>query len=120
MPWAWGPSEVGAHEESREEKVRVGGMPDGLTHTDTKVELVECTPARKETRVGDGCSKWQKSRGRDEGADVGVEPADRAVFAGQRENPACDNYRGKKNDLLTVVFEGNLKPGLTGYLTGSR
>ena len=41
MPWAWGPSEVGAHEESREEKVRVGGMQDDLTHTDTKEKLVE-------------------------------------------------------------------------------
>jgi hypothetical protein len=26
----------------------------------------------------------------------------------------------KKSDPLTVVFEENLKPGLTGYLTGSR
>ena len=76
MPWAWGPSEVGAHEESREEKVRVGGMPDGLTHTDTKVELVEGTLARKETRVGDGCSKWRKSRGRNKGASDRVEPSD--------------------------------------------
>ncbi len=38
---------VGAHEESRKEEVSVGGMPDGLTHTDTKVKLVECTPAEK-------------------------------------------------------------------------
>ena len=36
------------------------------------------------------------------------------MFAGQRENPACDNYRGKKNDLLTVVFEGNLKTRING------
>jgi hypothetical protein len=48
--------------------------------------------------------------------------ANRAEFAGKRENPAGANYRGKKNDPLTVVFEGNLKPGLlvTGYLIGSR
>ena len=89
----------------------MGGMPDGLTHTDTKVELVECTPARKETRVGDGCSKWRKSRGRDKGADVGVEPANRAVFAGQRESPACVNYGERTSGPLTAVIEGNLKPG---------
>ena len=66
---------VGAHEESRDEEVSVGGMQDGLTHTDTNVELVECTPARKETRVGDGCAKWRKSRGRNKGASIRVEPS---------------------------------------------
>jgi hypothetical protein len=64
----------------------VGGMPDGLTHTDTKVELVECTPARTETRVGDGCSKWRKSRGRIQGSSVLVEPANCAGFAGKEQN----------------------------------
>ena len=87
MPWAWGPSVVGALEGSRGGEVSVGGMQDGLTHTDTKVKLVECTPARKETRVGDGCSKWRKSRGRNKGADVGESLADGAVFAGQGEHP---------------------------------
>ncbi len=32
----WGPSVVGAHEGSRKEEVSVGGMQNGLTHTDTK------------------------------------------------------------------------------------
>jgi hypothetical protein len=34
VPWAWGPSVVGAHEGSRKEEVSVGGMQSGLTHTD--------------------------------------------------------------------------------------
>jgi hypothetical protein len=89
-------------------------MPDGLTHTDTKVELVECTPARKETRVGDGCSKWRKSRGRNKGADVGVSLADRAVFAGQEKFSLCANYREKGGDPLTVIFGENLKTRING------
>ena len=105
----------GAHRHKR----KVGACV-WRAHTGTKEKLVECTPARKGTRMGDGCSKWRESRGRNKGADVGVSLADGAVFAGQRENPACGTYRGKKNDLLTVVFGGNLKPGLTGYLNGSR
>jgi hypothetical protein len=68
----------------------VGGMPDRLTHTDTKVELLECTPARKETRVGDGCSKWRKSRGRNKGASDRVEPSNRVGIAGaKRKSRLC-------------------------------
>ena len=67
---------------------------DGLTHTDTKEELVECTPARKKTRVGDGCSKRRKSRGRDNGADVGVEPANVQCLQGKEKIP-----------LVTIIGE---------------
>jgi hypothetical protein len=45
MPWAWGPSVVGAHEGIRKEEVSVCGMLSGLTHTDTKGKLVEYTLA---------------------------------------------------------------------------
>jgi hypothetical protein len=39
---------VGAQEGSRKEEVSVCGTLDGLMHTDTKVKLVECTPAERE------------------------------------------------------------------------
>jgi hypothetical protein len=38
-------------------------------------------------------------------------PANRAGFVGQGANPALTNYRERKNDPLTAVIEGNLKPG---------
>ncbi len=47
----------GPMKKAERKMVSVGGMQDGLMHTDTKVKLVECTPARKKARVGDGCSK---------------------------------------------------------------
>jgi hypothetical protein len=45
--------------------------------------------------------------------------ANRGGIAGQKKSPLVPII-GKKNDPLTVLFEGNLKPGLRGYLIGSR
>ncbi len=60
---------------------------------------------KRKTRVGDGCSKWRKSRGRNKGADVGVSLADRAVFAGQEKFSLCANFREKGVNSPEILLE---------------
>ena len=97
----------------------MGGMPDGLTHTDTKVEVVECTPARKETRVGVTVAL--------SGERAGVEIRDQVSSWSQqivqslqaRSKPGLASYRERKGDPLKAVIEGNLKTPEKGYLFGA-
>jgi hypothetical protein len=71
----------------------------GMTHIDTKEIWWSVHQWRKETRVGDGCSKRRWSRGRNQGASVLVERVISALFAGQRVNLGRDDI-GKERKTV--------------------
>ena len=98
MPWAWGPSVVGAHEESREEEVSEGGHAEWIDahRHESRASGVYTGEKRKLgwVTVGDGCSKWRKSRGRKMGQ----------MLAWSQQIVQC--LQGKeKVSLVTIIGE---------------
>ena len=75
----------------------MGGMQDGLTHTDTKGELMECTPARKKLGWVTGALSGERA---------GVEIRDQVSSWSQqivqslqaRSKPGLASYRERKGD----------------------